>query len=848
MFLKAQKRMLSFLLALVLLLSVFMSVAVFPASAAGEENYGVTINGEDCGTFASLSAALSETDAVEGRVITVLQDVTYGTGVDNNLTIPSGTMLLVPFDSDHTVYRMKAGLANLSNPEPKIIGSYETPYSFCTMTMAPDSKLIVAEGGELCVNSQLSSVGSIKEQNNANGCPTGPGGRICMASDSEIVVDGGYLYAWGYIYRAGNNNEGTVTVNSGTVYEAFQITNYRGFNESLTAAGGENFPFNQYYVQNVEVPMTIKYGANEVGVAALNRDNSLIVPIDVAFIGETGLFVMADPDGYVVKDYIEATDRLNVEIHGDSLLSSLQLSLGSHNIDSSDFTLPITNNITVEAVEGNLAITQDISMLPGTQIKIDEDAKMTIAQDTSIYLCDADSWESNAYVDASADTNFIPVSYSAAANGAPTARDDDDIVNAQVDINGAVVVNGGFYCVEDSEADVISSNGTGTITYSTSANVYSTVNECQGNAEVSPVEYWCAGLRIYDESGEFYTYVEPITDNNEFIAGGGTFTEEDLDEYGFWNYTPILNKHSLSLDGDIVVNFYQQIPADYAGELEDYADVTADFSWGKTYTGTNSYNNTAKTVTGVTGTYAGNGFVKFSLPIAVKELNDEITATFKYNDTEIDGTQHTYKGTYYAYQLLGMSDMDITPLLNKEKDQTPAELRELARTMLIYSAAAQVNFGYNTGNLATYDLSDTAIDPVDPDALTTNSINELPSDVLYYGSSLNLGSQTSLDICLLNESGTEITDDSVQAYYYNSGSAVKVAVRNNGIAYVVRLADIPAAKVTESISVTLSGCNFTVNVGDYIKTVLTSRNANDPLYKTVTALYAYNQSAVAFFN
>lgn len=1068
--------------------------------------YGVKVPGyTNEAVFDSLADALEFEDGTDDRVITVLQNVTY----DDDLAIPSGTTLLIPFDADHTVYR----------DEPEIIRDHTTPTAYVIMTMQSGSKLTVEDGGSICLGGQLCARGQI---DGWNGAPTGPDGRICMKGNSTITVEnGGNLYAWGYIYRSAANDEGSVIAESGaTVYEPFQIKNYRGGSATF-AIYQDTFPFNQYYIQNIEVPLKVEAGAKEYGLGAISADGQ-IISCAVTFIGEGGLFVLED--GYLIKDYIEEEDRLNVKIYGDSQLSSMSVTMYGITLNTDNYPLPITNNISVELEQGDLVINQDITMLPGTELSIADGASMTIEKDTNVYVYDADQWNGQGYVGSNASTNFISVGYSV-ANGTNAVRTNADIVDAQVDINGDVVVNGGFYCTDT--GNVSSSQQTGTITYATNAETSTSLEECRNNAqETTTVEFGVAQLKKPDGTYESPVITDPETGATYFVTGEYAYENEDLsfdqmyyvtwldfegdesaplyvqsfktgetpvyggatpthansEEYVFgaftgwateaesatpaynnnnlpavgeadviyyatyvvtekvytvkWNdkdgnelytlsdvpvsaidpsiheapelpatysgdyisastayamteyqenyagkalktvpvfkewsadyvyddttnegvctLTPLYNdvvqhlvlfvdgtgtdahildaqyyavgakikpcevysgatptkasdetysytysgwqssysesntwtyalndpdkqftvtdltktgstgknnankntlvvtfsqteavedKHSLTLNGDIGVNFYHKLPEGYTSD-----DITADFSWGNKYTATNTYSDEPNTESDVTGTLADGVYVKFTLPIAVKNLNDEITVQFKVND-EVIG-EDTYKPTDYAYQILGMTDAQIKPLL--KTGQTAEELREVVRTMLIYAAAAQENFNYNTEHLATdklgtgdYQNYSTTVNEVDPADLGSNDLTGLPGYLEYYGSSLNLGSKTAYDLCFINRSKTELD---TSATYANSEEAVSTSVRSNDIAYVVRLEDLPAAMVTADISLNINGSTVTANVGEYIKAVLAAYQSGDALYDTVTALYAYNQSAVAFFS
>ena len=508
-------------------------------------NYGVKVPGyTNEAVFDSLADALDYEDGTAGRVITVLQNVTY----NDDLAIPSGTTLLIPFDDAHTVYR----------EEPEIVNDYTTPSAYAVMTMQSGSSLTVEDGGAICVGGQLCAKGQL---NGWNGAPTGPDGRICMQGNSTITVEnGGNLYAWGYIYRNAANDEGSVIAESGaTVYEPFQIKNYRGGTVTLAIADS-TFPFNQYYIQNIEVPLTVNTGAKEIGLGAVTA-GGLTASCAVTFIGEGGMFVLEN--GYLIKDYIEAEDRLDIQIYGDSQLSSMSVTLYGNTLDTSNYPLPITNNISVELKEGALSINQDVSMLPGSELVIDEGASMTVEPETNVYVYDADQWNGQGYV-GSTSTNFIPVGYSA-ANGTTKVRTNADIVDAQVDINGDVVVNGGFYCTDT--GNVSSSQQTGTITYATNASTSASIEECSNNAqETSTVNFGVAQLKKPDGTFESPVVTDPETGATYFVTGEYAYENEDL------SFDQMYYVTWLDYDGDESTPLYVQ--SFKTGETPVYGGAT----------------------------------------------------------------------------------------------------------------------------------------------------------------------------------------------------------------------------------------------------------------------------------
>ena len=118
---------------------------------------------------------------------------------------------------------------------------------------------------------------------------TGPFGQIQLDEGSSLVVqNGGSLYAWGFV-----TGDGSVTVESSAkAYEWYQIADFRGGSAS-GSMHNHVFPFSQYYVQNIEAPMTVEKGGSDIaytGVYAMKSINST----SINFIGDDGLFKVVE--------------------------------------------------------------------------------------------------------------------------------------------------------------------------------------------------------------------------------------------------------------------------------------------------------------------------------------------------------------------------------------------------------------------------------------------------------------------------------------------------------------------------------------------------------------------------
>lgn len=351
--------------------------------------------------------------------------------ITGNYTIPSGVTLLIPFDEAGTLY----------TNAPAAIRTPPASKPFRTLTMS--------EGTSITVNGAISLGGRyFAAAGGQQGRPVGDYGYIKMADNSSITVKkGGNLYAWGFI-----SGSGSVLAESGaTVYEFYQIADFRGGSAS-SGMGNKVFPFSQYFVQNIEVPLTLNAGANEQVYSGVYAMKSTFTTA-INFIGDNGMFKVES--GSFTKDYDEKTDRLVFTVNGEAALNTLSLKLASMSVNSASYVLPITNNITINIQSGNVTINQDAALLAGVEVNIAEGAGLTVADGKNIYFYDSDEWNSDNFV--WGPCKFKSVAY---APGKAYNRSNNDLVDAKMDVNGSVTAIGAIYTTKGG-ADICSSNKTG---------------------------------------------------------------------------------------------------------------------------------------------------------------------------------------------------------------------------------------------------------------------------------------------------------------------------------------------------------------------------------------------------
>ena len=379
--------------------------------------------------FDDLNDAIAEAQKNPPAIITLAESGK----ITGNYTIPSKVTLLIPFDAAKTCY----------TSTPTAITSTPTAKPFRTLTMAAGSSLTLASGAAISIGGQYYAASG-----GASGKMVGPYGYIKMESGSAIdVQSGASLYAWGFI-----SGSGSVTVQSGgSVYEWYQILDFRGGSAS-SDMGNKVFPFSQYAVQNVEVPLTLHAGASETvytAVYAIRKIN----PTSIPFIGDKGMFKLVS--GSLTKAYDGATDRIHYTIDGVAEVNSLNLKLGSMSVSSSSYVLPFTNNMTVDLTsDSKLTINQTASLLPGVETTIAKGAELVVSSGKSIYIYDRDEWVAQDFVTGG---KFKAVLY---APGKHYNRTNADLKDVKMDVNGSVTAIGAIYTTAGG-ADICSSAGTG---------------------------------------------------------------------------------------------------------------------------------------------------------------------------------------------------------------------------------------------------------------------------------------------------------------------------------------------------------------------------------------------------
>lgn len=420
--------------------------------------------------FDDLNEAITEAQKNLPATITLV-----GSGkITGNYTIPSNVTLLIPFDDNRTDYTTMPGTTGL-------VAAKKNQSVYTTLTMDEESQITVY--GNISLPAQVSSANS-----SYTGVISGQCGTIHMKPSSSIVLkNGSNLYCWGFITGTGN-----IKAESGaTVYEEFQICDYRGGSKTSTLNRAEKvFPFTQYYVQNIEATLEIEYGAKETAVCRLHSTSYTKADVSLNFITKDsgGLFNL-QPGSSFVKKYDSATERVTYEVIGDANLSSITIDAGA-TVKSQNFNLPIMQNTTINVKSGTTTIDQSLCLIPGSQVIVDEGATINIASGKSLFVYDRSDWvykewdtetitvngqQKPRYVYSGftypGSTDFRPEYYTPSRNSDnskcwTTHFTTADMKDVKFDVNGTLNVAGKLYTTAGG-ADITSSLGSGKVVLST---------------------------------------------------------------------------------------------------------------------------------------------------------------------------------------------------------------------------------------------------------------------------------------------------------------------------------------------------------------------------------------------
>ena len=316
--------------------------------------------------------------------------------------------------------------------------------------------------------------------------------------------------------------------------------------------------------------------------------------------------------------------------------------------------------------------------------------------------------------------------------------------------------------------------------------------------------------------------------------------------------------YSLSLTGNIGVNFYMELSNDIVNDESAYMNfILPNGTTSKVYvSGTHEDGSTATTDTTVKD---GVTYYVFTCEVAAKEMTSDIQAQMIGNNGEKKGTVHTYTVKEYADYILSHT--------SAAGSNYGSATVQLVKGMLNYGGVAQKYFGYKTDQLASDGLAltepvfdDTSIIKfIKDEANKASIINYSDSDKVTFKSAyLSLNSTT--DLCVYVQFAEDVTvQEDMFAILLGSNEISKnqyeVTKVNEGNCYKITLHGIKASQLQKKyeFEVNLSETEQSVlkyGATSYAYTIMSSACDNidniESLRDVVKALYAYGSCAQGY--
>ena len=284
--------------------------------------------------------------------------------------------------------------------------------------------------------------------------------------------------------------------------------------------------------------------------------------------------------------------------------------------------------------------------------------------------------------------------------------------------------------------------------------------------------------------------------------------------------------YTLSLKGDIGVNFYMELADDIAGSDSAYMLFTVP-------NGEATYEKRVKVSDVEPVTEENSTYYVFECGVSAKDMVSDIKARIVDGDTY--GTEYSYSVEKYAKFILGHPEVDEY-----------ADAAGMVKAMLNYGSYSQEFFNNNVTNLAnaSLDEGDKVIDDVTAELIDKSAFNEaLPDDVVFKGASLSLQSETTLSLYFKSDS----------TLIFDCGDRVAVT-ETSGDYQILRIRNISAKELGDDFAVSVSADTaqgtITYSPMNYCYNVLNNEAyADDPnLQNVVKAIYKYWQAAKYYFN
>ena len=407
------KRIISILLVIALIIaygcvSAFAEEAVVAVRVFEDDNYETQTK-----NYSTLESALSA--SVSGDEVYLVGS----TSLTQSATVPSGVILVIQNNSALS-YSLTGNNSS---------GGVSAGSAYVTLT--------IPAGVTLTVNGTLLVAGNQQSTQPKSGCMTGDYGMISLSGTLNVY---GKLYARGLIVDPGSGTGKVNAFSGSSVYQLFQISDWRGGTKASSAYSAGVFPFNLYEIKNIQADVDYYAGSRLYGQYYIY---ALFYGFkgNVSIIGSNGLLRCSS--GKISTTYDSGT--LTAEIDGSVQSGDISLSFLGTNYNSSGMVLPFGYNMDVVIDSGSiLAITNNLKFLPGCTII--NNGTMTVSTGKALYIYGTEysttynfaGWDgNNGYASITGNTPSGLI-YSSTGSGTPSTT-----IKEYIQSSGAVTVN--FY-------------------------------------------------------------------------------------------------------------------------------------------------------------------------------------------------------------------------------------------------------------------------------------------------------------------------------------------------------------------------------------------------------------------
>ena len=579
-------------------------------------NFCVGLTG--CQTLEQAIAAVADSD---DKTILVIKNYTVPEG---NYTIPEGVTLLIPYAIDQE--SPATVLPRVENQNATAGNAYRT------LTLSSGVHLDVY--GTIEVGGRQATGTSGAGGEDGIGCPTGGYGCLYMSAGSSITLNNGALLrGWGYVlgdFMTVNDTlkyQCEIDARRGSrVQEQFQMMDWKGGTYTMGMTQGINsypgekqvLPVNQYYIQNVEVPVKYRPGSKLQANASVFLNgtfsgiplNNVTLNIDnVGVIGaryndsnvkdDEAIFLMDNEDDsedtWVRKYYDVANDKQVYEINNAASLGSLVLTIIGIPVSSTEYKLPITNNFKIHLLNGAMDVTQRTEILPGAEIEIDKEAALAIPENVTLYLWDKDDWGNFVSTTRNPNSTFTfgkATTVKWRPGGRPDVRRDNEgkviLSDAKLTLHGSANITGYLKTTTHGTSITSTLADAGTVTFTNSTpkdadagKVWQVQSLPADNDNPGGfIGINCTSAQLMNEDDTFTETADKTATENNPISF--CFLDFDGDGKGEWK--------ALATNGCFVKdenNVYYIKPKEYVAISQDAAPVEeADHTYRDHYAGT----------------------------------------------------------------------------------------------------------------------------------------------------------------------------------------------------------------------------------------------------------------------